>query len=269
MNITIIGAGNMGGALAVGLARKAAQAGLSITVTARHQSTLQHLQEEAPALVASVDNVEAVRKADIVILAVKPWLIEEVIAQIRPVLHRPILCSVAAGIGTQQLRTWLTASADDEGATSHPIDIFYCMPNIAARCGESMTFIAPAAGSSAEATDQVRRLFALAGAVQLCEERLLAPGMMMGGCGIAYVMRYLRAQTEAGVEMGFRPDDALHIAMQTMQGAVSLLRTTGLHPEAAIDQVTTPGGTTIKGLNALDHAGFNSAVIQSLKAGLK
>ena len=74
---------------------------------------------------------------------------------------------------------------------------------------------------------------------------------------------------EAGIEMGFYPDTAKQIALQTMQGAVSLLQNTGLHPEEAIDKVTTPGGITIKGLNELDHAGFNSAVIRSLKAGLK
>ena len=75
--------------------------------------------------------------------------------------------------------------------------------------------------------------------------------------------------SEGGVEMGFYPKDAQSIAMQTMRGAVTLLEQTGLHPEAAIDKVTTPGGVTIKGLNELDHAGFNSAVIRCLKAGLK
>jgi pyrroline-5-carboxylate reductase len=93
--------------------------------------------------------------------------------------------------------------------------------------------------------------------------------MMMASCGIAYVMRYIRAQMEGGCEMGFYPEQAKQIALQTMQGAVSLLKETGWHPEAAIDKVTTPGGVTIKGLNELDHSGFNSAVIRSLKAGLK
>ena len=74
---------------------------------------------------------------------------------------------------------------------------------------------------------------------------------------------------EGGVEMGFYPNEAKTIAMQTMQGAVTMLHQTGLHPEVAIDKVTTPGGITIKGLNELDHAGFNSAVIRCLKAGLK
>ena len=82
-------------------------------------------------------------------------------------------------------------------------------------------------------------------------------------------MRFFRAMMEGGVEMGFYPKDAQDIAMQTMKGAVTLLTETGLHPEAAIDKVTTPGGVTIKGLNELDHASFNSAVIRCLKAGMK
>lgn len=256
MNIAIIGGGNMGGALAVGLARKGEEASLQVTVTARTQATLERLKAEAPTLQTTHLNAEAVRLADVVILAVKPWLVEGLIQTLKPALREQIVCSLAAGIGTQQLAEWLERPA------------YYCMPNIAARVGESMTFIAPPAEASDETTEQVRQLFALVGEVMVCEEKLLAPGMMMGGCGIAYVMRYLRAQTEGGVEMGFPANKALAIAMQTMQGAISLLRATGMHPEAAIDQVTTPGGTTIKGLNALDHAGFNSAVIRSLKAGL-
>ena len=112
-------------------------------------------------------------------------------------------------------------------------------------------------------------LFSLVGKTMVCEERLISSGMMMAGCGIAYVMRFIRAMMEGGVEMGFYPKDAKEIALQTMLGAVTLLNETGLHPEAAIDKVTTPGGVTIKGLNELDHAAFSSAVIRCLKAGLK
>ena len=112
-------------------------------------------------------------------------------------------------------------------------------------------------------------LFGKVGQCKIVPQRLMGAGMMMAGCGIAYVMRFLRAMMEGGVEMGFYPNEAKEIGMQTMQGAVSLLRETGLHPEAAIDKVTTPGGITIKGLNELDHAAFNSAVIRCLKAGLK
>ena len=82
-------------------------------------------------------------------------------------------------------------------------------------------------------------------------------------------MRYARAASEGGVEMGFYPKDAQKIVLQTMIGAAELLQSSGEHPESAIDKVTTPGGITIKGLNAMEHAGFTSAVIKGLKAGLE
>jgi pyrroline-5-carboxylate reductase len=103
----------------------------------------------------------------------------------------------------------------------------------------------------------------------ITEERLLGAGTTLASCGIAYAMRYVRAAVEGGVELGFKAKDSEKIVLQTVKGAVELLQATGEHPEAAIDKVTTPGGVTIKGLNELDHSGFNSAVIRSLKAGLK
>ena len=162
-----------------------------------------------------------------------------------PEVKEQLVVSVAAGIRHEH------------------IDV-YAMPNIAAEFGESMTFV-----EEAPQAETVAELFGRVGQSRVVPRRLMEAGMMMAGCGIAYVMRFLRAMMEGGVEMGFYPDDAKQIAMQTMQGAVSLLRETGLHPEAAIDRVTTPGGITIKGLNELDHACFSSAVIRCLKAGLE
>lgn len=243
MKITVIGGGNMGGALVKGWAKAGMSANL--TVTAHTQQTLDRLVEACPGITAMLDNSKAVQVADVVVLAVKPWLVEQVIAEIMPELKDKLLVSVAAGIRHER------------------IDV-YVMPNIAAEFGESMTFIEEAAKAEAAA-----ELFGKVGQCKVVPQRLMGAGMMMAGCGIAYVMRFLRAMMEGGVEMGFYPDEAKTIAMQTMQGAVTMLRETGLHPEAAIDKVTTPGGITIKGLNELDHAGFNSAVIRCLKAGLK
>lgn len=233
----------MGGALVKGWV-KAGMAS-SLTVTARTQQTLDRLTQSCPGITAMLDNGRAVRTADAVVLAVKPWLVSQVIAEIMPELQEKLLISVAAGVRHER------------------IDV-YAMPNIAAEFGESMTFVEEAAQAGAAA-----QLFGRVGQCQVVPQCLMDAGMMMAGCGIAYVMRFLRAMMEGGVEMGFYPDEAKKIAMQTMTGAVTLLRQTGLHPEAAIDKVTTPGGITIKGLNELDHAAFNSAVIRCLKAGLK
>ena len=116
--------------------------------------------------------------------------------------------------------------------------------------------------------ETMEQLFGQVGQCILTEERLLAAGTTLASCGIAYAMRYVRASVEGGVEIGFRADDALQIVLQTVKGAVSLLQATGHHPETEIDKVTTPGGVTIKGLNEMERAGFTSAVIRGLKAGM-
>ena len=243
MKIAIIGAGNMGGALVKGWTK----AGMSadIIASAHTQKTLDQLVKACPGIMTTLDNHKAVQAADVVVLAVKPWLVEQVIAEIKSDLKDKLLISVAAGIRNER------------------IDV-YAMPNIAAEFGESMTFV-----EEAKQAEKAAALFGKVGECKVVPQRLMAAGMMLAGCGIAYVMRFLHAMMEGGVEMGFYPDEAKAIAMQTMQGAVTLLRETGLHPEVAIDKVTTPGGITIKGLNELEHANFNSAVIRCLKAGLQ
>lgn len=250
MKIAVIGAGNMGGALIKGWAKAAREgkADLDITLTARTQQTLDKFAALYPELHTLLNNKEAIQDADIVLLAVKPWLIDSILCEMGDALKDKTVISVAAN------------------ARHERIDV-YVMPNIAAEFGQSMTFIEET--PNAEALQSAVSLFSLVGQQQVVDQKHMGAGMMMAGCGIAYVMRFLRAMMEGGVEMGFYPKDAQQIAMQTMQGAITLLQETGLHPEVAIDKVTTPGGVTIKGLNELDHASFNSAVIRCLKAGLK
>lgn len=248
MNITVIGAGNMGGALAKGWAKSLDLHQNSITVTARSQATLDRFAAEFPMIATSLNNSEAVSNADIVIIAVKPWLVDGVMDSLNGSLEGKLVISVAANVRNAAINV-------------------YAMPNIAAEFGESMSFILD--NDDKEAVASAAALFEKVGKVMVTDEKSMSAGNMMAGCGIAYVMRFIRAMQEGGVEMGLYPKVAQEVAMQTMQGAVTLLRETGLHPEAAIDKVTTPGGLTIKGLNELDHSGFNSAVVRCLKAGLK
>ena len=113
-----------------------------------------------------------------------------------------------------------------------------------------------------EATAAMAALFDSTGLQMVTEERLLGAATTLASCGIAYAMRYVRASTEGGVELGFKAHDAQRIVMQTMKGAVDLLQASGSHPEVEIDKVTTPGGMTIRGLNEMEHAGFTSSVIR-------
>lgn len=249
MKLTVIGAGNMGGALVKGWCRSG-MAG-DITVTAHTEATLQRFTSLYPGLSATTDNEKAVEGADIVVLAVKPWLVDEVMTQIGPVLDRQqtILVSVAAGVRNDRID-------------------FYVMPNIAAEYGCSMTFI-EAPDTQTDYLQTVEHLFSLCGNVQTVPRRLMEVGMQISGCGIAYVMRYVRAMMEGGVELGLRPDEARRAVLQTMKGAVALLEESGRHPEEAIDAVTTPGGFTIRGLNAMEEAGFTRAVLAGLKNNTK
>ena len=259
MKLTVIGAGNMGGALIKGWAKSGKVA--NITIADKNEALLAQFKADYPSVNTTTDNIAAVQGADIVVLVVKPWLMKLVLAEVKPVLNlqQQIIVSDAANFTTAML----TEELGQQG------QYFYVIPNIAAEFSASMSFIAKGEVATADSLGAVEKLYALCGDTLVVAENLIGPGMMMASCGIAYVMRYIRAQMEGGCEMGFYPAQAKQIALQTMQGAVSLLKETGWHPEEAIDKVTTPGGVTIKGLNELDHAGFNSAVIRSLKAGLK
>jgi len=265
MKVTIIGAGNMGGALARGMAKSKAIGAASITVSDPNPVVQKKLKEQFPEMNVTADNNSAVKDSDVVIIAVKPWMVEKVVPGLRNCLDysKQIVVSIAAGVGLDQLSSLFFKS------TGKIPPIFYAIPNIAAEYGEGMTFISAADGVSDEQRQQVLALFKEVGDAMLCDERLIAPGMVISSCGIAYVMRYVRAMQEGGVEMGFYPSEALKIVCQTMIGAVKLLDETGMHPEDAIDKVTTPGGYAIKGLNELDNCGFNAAVVKGLKAGLK
>lgn len=257
MKVTVIGAGNMGGALIHGWAKSGK---VSLTIADKNKELLARFKKTYSSITTTTDNVAAVKGAEIVVLVVKPWLMPVVLDEISSALDldKQIIVSDAANFTTEKLEKEIGA----------PGQYCYVIPNIAAEFGASMSFIAEGSVTSGESLEKVQKLYNLCGDTLVVTENLVGPGMMMASCGIAYVMRYIRAQMEGGCEMGFYPQQAKQIALQTMQGAVSLLKETGWHPEEAIDKVTTPGGVTIKGLNELDHAGFNSAVIRSLKAGL-
>ena len=155
--------------------------------------------------------------------------------------------------------------AEYNGATPQ---VLLCLPNTAASVCQSMTFLVPV-NADAEHTAAIGQLLSALGGVMVIEERLLPAGMALASCGIAYAMRYARAATEGGVELGMRAGDSLRVVLQTMAGAAALLQQSGTNPEAEIDKVTTPGGFTIRGLNEMEHAGFSSAVIRGLKASVK
>ncbi len=255
----------MGGAIVRGLLRGKTHDAKDITVADPSQSTIDSFAEMG--VNVTTDNRSAVSGADTICVVVKPWLVETVLKSIKPYMdyNRQTVVVVAAGITSEKIKEWL----GDGDVRDHELpDIFLAIPNIAIAELSSMTFIVPVK-ASANDTDTVKELFDCMGSTIITEERLLAAGTTLASCGIAYAMRYIRAAAEGGVELGFKADEAKSIVLQTVKGAVDLLIANGNHPEVEIDKVTTPGGVTIKGLNEMEHAGFTSAVIRGLKAGMK
>lgn len=249
----------MGGTTVEGLVRGKTFSNNDITVADPNRHVLERFA--AMGVNVTTDNTQAAEQADIVVVVVKPWLVETVLRGIKPVLmpQRQILIVVAAGVSSQSIEEWL-------GLNCPPL--FLCIPNIAIAQMQSMTFIVPISASKKD-TQTVVDIYNEMGGTLITDEEHLAAGTTLASCGIAYAMRYIRAASEGGVELGFRADDAKKVVLQTLRGAIELLEETGLHPEAAIDLVTTPQGVTIKGLNEMERAGFTSAVIRGLKAGMK
>ena len=257
MTIAIIGTGNMGGAILRGLIKSGTCRPEDLVCTAKSEATFNKIREYDAHIRVSSSNMAAAAEADIIILAVKPWLVAEVVEEIRPGLDfgRQIIVSVAAGIALNDLIQLVGA----------PLPLFRVIPNTAVEALSGVTFIAQH-GATEEQTEQVMYLFSTLGYALVVDEKLIPAGTALASCGIAFAMRYIRAAMEAGVELGFRPEEAARLVEHTVKGAAMLLLESGVHPEVEIDKVTTAGGITIKGLNAMERSGFSAAVIDGIKA---
>ena len=252
--IAIIGGGNLGTAIAEGLIKSGFSLPADLTITKRKTSTLSALQETG--VNVTDNNNEAVEYADLVILAVKPFQVKEVLLGIASSLKGDkILVSVITGILIREL----------EEVLSSPIPVFRAMPNTAIAIQESITCLSYTNASSQD-IQYVSDLFARLGRVVTIEEKLMDAATVLGACGTAYAMRYIRANIQGGIEIGFDATTASLIAAQTVKGAAELLLQKGTHPEYEIDKVTTPKGCTIAGLNEMEHQGFSSSLIKGLVA---
>ena len=255
MKIGIIGAGNMGGAIARGLAKSTKVSASDITVSNPSQPKLDALKQFNNAINVTTSNAAAAKDADIIILAVKPWLVKSVLGGISFNAKSQLLISVAARISFEEYAEML----DSPDST-----IFRIIPNTAISEGESMNLIAAYNASEAQKT-LVQGLFDEMGSSIFINEEQMAAGMALTSCGIAYVFKYIQAAMQAGIEMGIKPMDAQKMVAQSLKGAAAIILNNDTHPSVEIDKVTTPGGYTIRGVNELDHAGFTSAVIKAIK----
>lgn len=259
--IAIIGVGNMGSAVAESLKGS----DYEITCTAASQPSLDRIKKAMPEVKVTRSNQEASKDADIVILAVKPYLAETVCEEIKDTLkERASVISLIAGVDFFRLGRYLNAKSESY-TRGKLLNLARVIPNTAIKYGKSVTFIAYDDYVQEEAMAEVEKIFSLSGKVFVVPEAKMAACTSLASCGIAYFLRFIRAAVEGAVEIGLKPDFATEVAALTAEGAAALLAN-GSHPEVEIDKVTTPGGLTIRGLNALDAHGLNAAVIAALKA---
>ncbi|MFI3281147.1 MAG: pyrroline-5-carboxylate reductase dimerization domain-containing protein [Rikenellaceae bacterium] len=260
MKIAVIGGGNMGGAIAIGA--------IAQGVVEAHGVTISHLSEKMKPLFGQYvelvaienQNVKAIEDADLIVIAVKPWLVEEVLGEISASLDRSrqSIISVVAGVSFSQLSQML--SVDTLGA----IPLHRVIPNTAISIGQGVSIIS-ACGSTPEIDTAVVQLFEALGAAYVVDEAMMTPLTSLSSCGIAFALRYLDASMRGGVAVGIDPAMSLEVTLKTMLGAVAMLQRNGTAPQVEIDKVTTKGGITLKGLEAMEREGFSAAVECAIK----
>lgn len=256
-NITIIGGGNLGIAIAEGLIDSKYSKASNITVTRRNISLLNDLKKKGCNVES--DNTKAVKNADIILLCVKPFQIKDVLKGISKNLNsKQILISVVSSVSIEEILE----------SVGKKLSVFRAMPNTAIAISESMTCVAHQNAGKKE-IEEVVSLFDNLGQTVIIEEKLMEAATIIGACGTAFAMRYIRANIQGGIEIGFDAATARKIVAQTVKGAADLLIKKGTHPEQEIDKVTTPKGCTIAGLNEMEHNGLSSSLIKGITVSYK
>ncbi len=252
-NLAILGAGNIGRAIALGLAGAGTYAPDRVILTRRRPGGLEDLAGQGFRIEAS--NPAAVRAAEWIVLAVQPSQLDALLREIAPDLdpERHVLVSVVSGATIGAILR----------VCGKPLPVVRAMPNTAIAVGASMTCLA-ANSSDERVLGRAVRLFEPVGAVAVIDEEHMIPATALCACGIAFFLRSIRAASQGGIEIGFHPEEALAMAAQTALGAARLVLERNRHPEREIDGVTTPRGCTIAGLNEMEHQGFSSALIKGI-----
>jgi len=254
MKIHIIGGGNLGVSIALGLSKfsKSNQ----VTITRRNTASILYLEQLG--VTVSTDNKHNIQDADVIILTIKPYQVSAVFAEILPVLSNKVIASAVSGLSIENLQNKI-------GESNSAIRI---MPNIAAQFGASATCIAFNEKDKDKA-QKVMTLFQALGTAPIIDEKLMDAATVLAASGTAFALRYIRASMQAGIEIGFDWQTALAISAQTVKGAAEMILEEHIHPEQLIDRVTTPQGCTIAGLNEMEMHGFSSSLIRGIKTSLK
>lgn len=253
MKIAIIGTGNLGKSIAKGLIQN--QNFDQLYLTKRKVSELDDLPVQNNVHITN-NNVEAIKNSGIIIFAVQPKQLEEILLESKELITpNHTLISTITGFSIEKISVIVQL----------PLTIIRAMPNTAIAVGKSMTCIA-ANTDDDEKVSIATTIFNQLGNTLVVPENLMQAATVVCASGIAFWMRLIRASTQAAIQLGFDAKEAQELAMFTSEGAASLLIQSGNHPEQEIDKVTTPKGCTIEGLNEMEHKGLSSSLIQGMVA---
>ena len=250
--VGVIGFGNMGEALAVGLAKK----NMAAAVGVFEMNPVSRAKALRNKKLTVHDSLEALVEAShIVVIAIKPQDIPALLNRLRPLAHGKAFISVAAGLGTAHFQKELAVD-----------QVVRFMPNLAAKVGKALVGVSPGADCGPAFAEQALSIASAMGKAVLLPEKLMAAITGLSGSGIAFVFHFVHALAMGGVREGFAYPQAMEHALDTIDGAVALLRDTGEHPIAFESKVCSPSGTTIEGVKVLEEAGFTNAVMEAVTA---
>jgi len=255
--ICFIGTGNMGEALVSGLVCSEATNTDNIICTDINEAKLETIASKYKVR-TTTDNVEAIKKSDIVIYAVKPQILASILKETAASLDMSkLIISIAAGVPLAAI----------ESSLNKDLRLIRVMPNIAAFVKESATAIAAGKNASQDDIDLAKAIFDSVGNSVFIEENVLMDAITgLSGSGPAYIFLIVDALADAGVKMGLSRDDALFLSSQTVLGAAKLLMDTKEHPGQLKDRVTSPGGTAIAGIHTLEKGGLRTTLINAVEA---
>jgi pyrroline-5-carboxylate reductase len=253
--VGFVGGGNMGEALIRGLLGTGlVPADLLSATDVRAERAAQLTRQFA--ITAHADNPRLVREADVVILAVKPQSMAGVLAEIAPaVTAKHLLISIAAGVSTAAIRAGLGKDAR----------VIRVMPNTPALVLQGATAIARGKGLGPDDLATAEAIFGAVGRVVVLDEELMDAVTGLSGSGPGYVAIVIESLADGGVKMGLDRATAMTLATQTVLGAAQLMAETGMHPGALKDMVSSPGGTTIAGISALEEGGIRNTLIRAVE----
>ncbi|WP_040214739.1 pyrroline-5-carboxylate reductase [Clostridium polynesiense] len=254
MKIAFIGSGNMGGAMIGGMIKSGKVSPKDITATAKSRETLIKIKKDM-GVNTELSNIEAVKQSDIIVLAVKPYVYDEVLMEIKDYLKDKILITIAAGKSISQI----------EAVAGEDIKLLRTMPNTPALVGEGITALCPNKNIDDKELDVLQDILQSFGKTEIIEENQMDAFIGICGSSPAYVFMFIEALADAGVKEGLPRAKAYKLASQAVLGSAKMVLDSGRHPGELKDMVCSPKGTTIEAVAALEEFGFRNSVIKAVE----